>query len=341
METTQSKQPDRKEVLLNVSHLNTYIKTENGLLQAVRDVSFQVRKGELLGIVGESGCGKSMTSLSIMGLTAKNIQVQADQLLFEGKDLTKLSAGQLRALRGKEMAMIFQEPLTSLNPLFTIGFQLTETIRLHNKVSRQQAKQMAIDMLKRVEIPRPEHVMKEYPNALSGGMRQRVMIAIALVNRPSLLIADEPTTALDVTIQAQILHLMKQLMKQDETAIMLITHDLGVVAEVADYVLVMYAGQVVEEASVFDLFKHPLHPYTYGLMNSTIKVHQSDAKLKTIEGTVPSLAQMPTGCRFHPRCPFATDACRAEEPPLAEVLPRRKVRCIRWNEWGGEEHGRK
>ena len=194
-------------------------------------------------------------------------------------------------------------------------------------------------MLKHVEIPRPEHVMKEYPNALSGGMRQRVMIAIALANRPSLLIADEPTTALDVTIQAQILYLMKQLMKQYDTAIMLITHDLGVVAEVADYVLVMYAGQVVEEASVYDLFRRPLHPYTRGLMNSTIKVHQSEEKLDTIEGTVPSLADMPAGCRFNPRCPFATAACRDKEPPLAEVLPGRKVRCIRWNELGGEGHG--
>ena len=332
-------QAQRKEVLLEVDHLNTYIKTEDRVLQPVRDVSFQVRKGELLGIVGESGCGKSMTSLSIMGLTPKNITVQANHLLLGGKELTKLSRRELREMRGKEMAMIFQEPMTSLNPLFTIGYQLTETIRLHNQVTKKQAWERAVEMLKHVEIPRPEHVMKEYPNALSGGMRQRVMIAIALANRPSLLIADEPTTALDVTIQAQILYLMKQLMKQYDTAIMLITHDLGVVAEVADYVLVMYAGQVVEEASVYDLFRRPLHPYTRGLMNSTIKVHQSEEKLDTIEGTVPSLADMPAGCRFNPRCPFATAACRDKEPPLAEVLPGRKVRCIRWNELGGEGHG--
>ncbi|WP_367924893.1 ABC transporter ATP-binding protein [uncultured Ruthenibacterium sp.] len=330
---------ERKDVLLQVEQLNTYFKTENGRLQAVRDVSFQVRKGELLGVVGESGCGKSITSLSIMGLQAKNCEVEAKHLLFEGKDLVGMSDKEMRMMRGKDMAMIFQEPLTSLNPLFTIGYQLTETLRLHNKVSKKQATDMAIEMLKKVEIPRPEHVMKEYPNALSGGMRQRVMIAIALANNPKLLIADEPTTALDVTIQAQILRLMKHLMKEYDTAIMLITHDLGVVAEVADYVLVMYAGQVVEEASVYDLFAKPLHPYTKGLMNSTIKVNQTNHKLDTIKGTVPSLADMPEGCRFHPRCPYATDACRSTAPDLLEVAPGRKVRCLRWQEIGGGKNG--
>lgn len=247
-----------QETLLQVENLNVYFKTEDGRLQAVKDVSFQVKKGELLAIVGESGCGKSLTSLSIMGLTAKNCQVEADSITFKEMDLTKLPAAKLRQMRGKEMAMIFQEPLTSLNPLFTIGYQLMETIRIHHSVGKKEARDMAVEILKKVEIPRPERIISEYPNALSGGMRQRVMIAMALVNNPSLLIADEPTTALDVTIQAQILFLMKHLMKEYHTSIMFITHDLGVVAEVADRVMVMYAGQIVEEADVFTLFSAPL-----------------------------------------------------------------------------------
>ena len=329
----------KNDVLLNVEGLNTYFKTENGYLQAVKDVSFQVRSGEMMAIVGESGCGKSMTALSIMGLTAKNCVVEADKIAFEDKELTKLSEKQLRDMRGKDIAMIFQEPLTSLNPLFTIGYQLTEVMRLHNRMSKKYAFDLGVDMLRRVEIPRPEHVMKEYPNALSGGMRQRVMIAMALANNPRLLIADEPTTALDVTIQAQILYLMKRLMKEYGTAIMLITHDLGVVAEVADYVMVMYAGEVVEKANVFDLFKRPLHPYTMGLMNSTIKLDQKEELLDTIKGTVPALYDMPKGCRFNPRCPYATDACRENAPELIEAEPGRFVRCQRWNEIGGEDHG--
>ncbi len=295
----------KQETLLQVEKLNAYFKTEDGRVQAVKDVSFQVKKGELLAIVGESGCGKSLTSLSIMGLTAKNCQVEAEGIEFQGEDLLKVSPRRFRQLRGKELAMIFQEPLTSLNPLFTIGYQLMETIRLHNPVTKKQAREMAVEVLKKVEIPRPERIIMEYPNALSGGMRQRVMIAMALVNKPSLLIADEPTTALDVTIQAQILFLMKHLMKEYHTSIMFITHDLGVVAEVADRVMVMYAGQVVEEANVYDLFNKPYHPYTKGLMDSTIKVDQKEGLLATISGTVPSLAEMPEGCRFHPRCPLA------------------------------------
>lgn len=322
-----------QEALLRVEKLNAFFKKEDGRIQALKDVSFQVNKGELLAIVGESGCGKSLTSLSIMGLTAKSCQVEAEYIDFQGENLLKISPARLRQLRGKELAMIFQEPLTSLNPLFTIGFQLTETICLHNPVNKKQAREIAVETLKKVEIPRPERILSEYPNALSGGMRQRVMIAMALVNKPSLLIADEPTTALDVTIQAQILFLMKHLMREYHTSIMFITHDLGVVAEMADRVMVMYAGQIVEEANVYDLFSRPLHPYTQGLMNNTIKIDQTDDLLATIPGTVPSLADMPEGCRFHPRCPLAKDECRRICPDLVETEPGRKVRCL---QRGGE-----
>ncbi len=324
--------------LLNVQNLNTYFRTENGLLQAVDNVSFRVGRGELLGIVGESGCGKSITSLSIMGLQAKNCVVRADSILFEDKELTKLSAGERRDLRGSDMAMIFQEPLTSLNPLFTIGYQIEETILRHNRVSKSEARAEAIRILEKVGIARAEEVVTEYPNSLSGGMRQRVMIAMALVNNPSLLIADEPTTALDVTIQAQILQLMRSLMKEFGTAVLFITHDLGVIAEIADRVMVMYAGQIVEEADVYDLFAQPCHPYTLGLMGSTIRIQQDDQKLRTISGTVPSLAAMPEGCRFAPRCPYATDECRAVCPPLEELGDGRRIRCLHWKEIRGERH---
>ncbi len=327
-----------EKVVLKVENLNTYFKTEDGLLQAVDNVSFQVREGELLGVVGESGCGKSITSLSIMGLTAKNCVVKADSIAFEDMELTKLSDAKRRNLRGSDMAMIFQEPLTSLNPLFTIGYQLEETIRRHNKVTKAEARETAVAILDKVGIARSREVLSEYPSSLSGGMRQRVMIAMALVNNPSLLIADEPTTALDVTIQAQILQLMRNLMKEFSTAVLFITHDLGVIAEIADRVMVMYAGQVVEEADVYQLFSEPYHPYTVGLMGSTIKVQQDDQKLQTISGTVPSLARMPEGCRFAPRCPYAADACRAAAPELEELPGGRRIRCIRWKEIRGELH---
>ena len=316
-------------VLLDVHHLDTFFKTESGRVKAVDDVSFQVKKGELLGIVGESGCGKSVTSLSIMGLVERPGMVEAEAINFEGQDLSKLNKEGFRKLRGKEMSMIFQEPLTSLNPLFTIGNQLYETVKLHNNMTPAQAKARCIEMLKLVGIPRPEQVYKSYPNTLSGGMRQRVMIAIALANNPKLLIADEPTTALDVTIQAQILQLMRNLMKEFHTAIMFITHDLGVIAEVADRVIVMYAGQIVEEADVFTLFSKPMHPYTQGLMKSTIKVHELEDSLSTIEGIVPSLSDMPEGCKFNPRCPLASAGCTEERPELVEVEPGHFVRCRR------------
>lgn len=327
MQEVQTQQDDN--VLLDVRHLNTYFKTESGRVKAVDDVSFQVKKGELLGIVGESGCGKSVTSLSILGLVQSPGIVEAESIGFEDQDLSKISKEGLRKLRGKELSMIFQEPLTSLNPLFTIGNQLYETVKLHNDMTPAQAKERCIEMLRLVGIPRPEQVYKSYPNTLSGGMRQRVMIAIALANNPKLLVADEPTTALDVTIQAQILQLMRNLMKEFNTAIMFITHDLGVIAEVADRVIVMYAGQIVEEADVFTLFSNPVHPYTQGLMKSTIKVHELEDSLSTIEGIVPSLSDMPEGCKFNPRCPQASEGCHEERPGLVEIEPGHFVRCRR------------
>ena len=330
---------ENRETLLKIENLNVYFKTENGRIQAVKDVSFEIGKGELVALVGESGCGKSITSLSIMGLTPRNCQVEAGSISLGGQELTAMSPDELRKLRGKDMAMIFQEPLTSLNPLFTIGYQLTETIRNHNQIGKKEAKERAIDLLKKVEIPRPESILKEYPNALSGGMRQRVMIAIAMANNPTLLIADEPTTALDVTIQAQILRLMRQLMKEYSASILFITHDLGVVAEIADRVIVMYAGQIVEQGEVFSLFRQPLHPYTQGLMSSTIKINQSDEILGTINGVVPNLSSMPEGCRFHPRCPYAREDCRKNMPELNTVMENRYVRCLHWNELGGEQNG--
>ncbi len=330
---------ENRETLLKIENLNVYFKTENGRIQAVKDVSFEIGKGELVALVGESGCGKSITSLSIMGLTPRNCQVEAGSISLGGQELTAMSPDELRKLRGKDMAMIFQEPLTSLNPLFTIGYQLTETIRIHNQIGKKEAKERAIDLLKKVEIPRPESILKEYPNALSGGMRQRVMIAIAMANNPTLLIADEPTTALDVTIQAQILRLMRQLMKEYSASILFITHDLGVVAEIADRVIVMYAGQIVEQGEVFSLFRQPLHPYTQGLMSSTIKINQSDEILGTINGVVPNLSSMPEGCRFHPRCPYAREDCRKNMPELNTVMENRYVRCLHWNELGGEQNG--
>ncbi|WP_417898799.1 ABC transporter ATP-binding protein [Bacillus haimaensis] len=313
--------------LLEVKNLQTHFKTENGIIPSVDGVSFSIKKGETIAVVGESGCGKSVTSLSIMGLIGATGSIEAGSILFEGKDLTKLSKKEMRKLRGNEIAMIFQEPLTSLNPLFTVGNQISESIRLHQGASKQEAKVKSIDMLRRVGIPRPEKVYSSHPHLLSGGMRQRVMIAMALSCNPKLLIADEPTTALDVTIQAQILELMKGLTRDLDTSIMLITHDLGVVAEMVDTVIVMYAGQVVEHTDVFTLFSNPKHPYTKGLLDSTPKIHERNEELLTIEGTVPTPAAMPKGCRFQPRCPYAMEKCVHEAPALEETSAGHKVRC--------------
>ncbi|MBP3040639.1 ABC transporter ATP-binding protein [Bacillaceae bacterium Marseille-Q3522] len=315
------------DALLDVKELKTYFYTENGVVPSVDGVSFQVNKGETIGIVGESGSGKSVTSLSIMGLVGKPGKISGGSILFEGKDLTSASKKEMRHIRGNEIAMIFQEPLTSLNPVFTVGFQVSEALRLHQQLNKEDAKKEAIKLLKKVGIPRAEKVYASYPHSLSGGMRQRVMIAMALSCDPKLLIADEPTTALDVTIQAQILHLMRELNRENGASIILITHDLGVIAEMADRVIVMYAGQVVEQTDVFTLFKSPKHPYTLGLLKSTPKIHEKKDELESIEGTVPNPSQMPKGCRFHPRCPYAMAKCVHEEPALTDIENGHQVRC--------------
>jgi oligopeptide/dipeptide ABC transporter ATP-binding protein len=314
--------------LLVVKDLRTHFHTEEGIVPSVNGVSFTVKTGETLAIVGESGCGKSVTSLSIMGLIADSGKIVGGEILFQGKDLVKLSAKEMRKLRGNQISMIFQEPMTSLNPVFTIGFQIGEVLQLHEGLSKTKAKERSIEMLKLVGIPRPDKVADQYPHQLSGGMRQRVMIAMALACNPRLLIADEPTTALDVTIQAQILELMAQLSKQRDTGVILITHDLGVVAEMADRVIVMYAGEVVEEADVYALFASPKHPYTRGLLQSLPKLDEQREELDSIEGSVPNPLDMPQGCAFHPRCTSADDRCRTSRPQLEPGSGGHKVSCF-------------
>ncbi|MED4782981.1 ABC transporter ATP-binding protein [Brevibacillus choshinensis] len=315
---------------LVVDKLQTAFKTDKGDVISVEEVSFQLKPGETIGIVGESGCGKSVTSLSLMRLLGSSGFIKKGSITFHGKDLTKITEADMRQIRGNEISMIFQEPMTSLNPVFTIGNQMLELINLHLKLSAKEAKAYAVEMLTRVGIPRASEIIDEYPHKLSGGMRQRVMIAMALSCKPKLLIADEPTTALDVTIQAQILELMKKLRQESNTAIMIISHDLGVIAEMADKVLVMYAGQVVEEADVYTLFDDPKHPYTKGLMDSIPHLeHDNDQRLFSIPGTVPTIHQMPQGCRFHTRCQYATEQCAHEKPPLLPIQPHseHRVRC--------------
>jgi oligopeptide/dipeptide ABC transporter ATP-binding protein len=315
--------------LMEVEDLKVRFKTEDGHVSTVNGVTFSILEGETLAIVGESGSGKSVTSLALMGILPPNGEVYEGELKFKDKDLRKLSKKEYRGLRGKEISMIFQEPMTALNPVFTIGFQLRETLILHFKMTKEQAQTRGIEMLQLVGIPDAEKVMTRFPHQLSGGMRQRVMIAIALSCNPSLLIADEPTTALDVTIQAQILTLMRDLKKNSNTSIMIITHDLGVVAEIADRVIVMYAGEVVEEAPVYELFENPLHPYTQGLMASIPKVHDVVDDLYSIDGTVPNPAKMPSGCKFHPRCPLADAECTRIHPELVYVNETHAKRCIK------------
>ena len=316
--------------LLEVKNLSTHFSVEGGEFCAVDGVSFALEPGRTLGIVGESGCGKSVTALSIMGLIPQPPgRIAAGEILFEGLDLLKLAPAQLRELRGDRISMIFQEPMSSLNPAFTVGDQIAEVLLRHRKYSRQDARDRAIELLRRVRIPSPERRYDEHPHRLSGGMRQRVMIAMALACSPRLLIADEPTTALDVTIQAQILDLMRLLREETGTAIILITHDLGVVAELADDVAVMYAGRIVEHASVARIFSEPQHPYTVGLLGSIPRLHMERERLAAIEGFVPDAAALPEGCRFHPRCPFAIDRCAREIPPLAEVGSGHFVACWR------------
>ena len=321
------------EKILEVKGLKTFFHTEAGTVKAVNDVSFSIEKGKTLGIVGESGCGKSMTSLSIMGLIDKPGKIEGGSIIFEGEDLLKKKEDEMRKIRGKKIAMIFQEPMTSLNPVFTVGKQITEALMLHEKgMTKQKAKEKAIEMLKMVHIPLPEKRFKEYPHQLSGGMRQRVMIAMALCCNPELLICDEPTTALDVTIQAQILELINKLKEKTGTSVMMITHDLGVIAEVADDVMVMYAGKVVEHATGDQIFDSPMHPYTYGLMNCIPKLDDDDSKeLSVIKGTVPSYDDMPKGCAFCPRCAEAMEICKTRMPRLAEV-DGRYVRCFKYTD---------
>ena len=323
-------------MLLSVKNLSTEFPVKKGIVRAVEDVSFDVDQGEILAIVGESGSGKSVTSLSIIGLLAEPGHVAGGSLEFEGKDLATLSEKQYRELRGNDMAMIFQEPMTSLNPVYRVGNQIVEAIRTHEKVSKAEAKDRAVDLLRKVGIPSPEARINDYPHQMSGGMRQRVMIAMALACNPKLLIADEPTTALDVTIQAQILDLLRRLRDDTGMAVLLITHDLGVVSETADRVVVMYCGQVVEEAEVRTLFDHPMHPYTLGLLKSIPRLEDDDSKrLYMIKGMVPNPLEMPPGCHFSDRCDSCMDICRTKVPELVDV-DGHKVRCFLYESADGE-----
>lgn len=316
--------------LLEVSNLKTSFLNDDGEVTVVNGVSFNVQASRTLAIVGESGCGKSVTALSVMGLLAKPAgRIAEGSIRFEGQELVGASERVLQDLRGNGMSMIFQEPMTSLNPSYTVGEQIIEGLIKHRKLSRTQAREKAIDILHKVRIPSPEQRLDEFPHKLSGGMRQRVMIAMALVCEPRVLIADEPTTALDVTIQAQILELMRTLQQETGTAIVLITHDLGVVAEVADEVLVMYAGRVVERAPVHDLFDMPQHPYTIGLLGAIPRLDLEQTRLVSIEGQVPSPAQPLSGCSFAPRCPFAQPACSNQVPALREVGNAHFSACLR------------
>lgn len=316
------------ESILQVNGLKTHFFTEDGVVPAVDGVDFSIKMGETLGIVGESGCGKSVTSLSIMRLIKSPPgKIVAGSIMFEGKDLLKLRAQEMREIRGKDISMIFQEPMTSLNPVYTIGNQITEVLRSHKKISKKDAEEQAINVLKKVSIPRAEEIMKAYPFSLSGGMRQRVMIAMALACDPKILIADEPTTALDVTIQAQILELMKDLQKQTNTAVMIITHDLGVIAEMAKNVIVMYAGRIIEQAPVLDIFDDPRHPYTIGLHKSAPSLTVEKSRLECIKGMVPNLLKPIKGCAFRPRCDSAMDICAEELPELVNISENHKVRC--------------
>ncbi len=318
--------------LVEIKNLQTHFFTDEGVVKAVEDVSLTIPKGKTLGLVGESGCGKSVTALSLIGLIASPGRVVGGSITLHDNghavDLTKLPEAELRRMRGAKISMNFQEPMTSLNPVFTVGAQIMEAIQLHQHVGRAEARLRAIESLRKVRVPAPEQRVNEYPHQFSGGMRQRVMIAMALACNPKLLIADEPTTALDVTIQAQILDLLRELQQDQGMSILLITHDLGIIAEMADEVAVMYASKVVERAPVKELFANPRHPYTHGLFDSRPRpgMHKQQ-KLTTIVGMVPSPLRFPQGCKFHPRCPYCEDRCRQEEPVLRNLDPEHLVRC--------------
>ncbi|WP_163971882.1 ABC transporter ATP-binding protein [Oceanobacillus halotolerans] len=325
------------DVVLELKDLHTHFFTDSGEVPAVDGVSLTVHKGEVVGVVGESGCGKSVTSLSVMQLVPNPPGKIVDgEINFKDENLVHASKKRMKEIRGNEIAMIFQEPMTSLDPLFTIGNQLIEGLRLHEKISKKEARNRSIELLKLVGIPRADQVVDEYPHQLSGGMRQRVMIAMSMACNPELLIADEPTTALDVTIQAQILDLMRNLNKEKETAIMLITHDLGVVAEICDRVVVMYAGKVIEEGTTREILKSPNHPYTKGLIRSLPNMKQKEQKLYSIPGTVPKPKMGRVGCRFAPRCEFAFERCFQEDPELFQLENNRSSRCFLNDETEGD-----
>ncbi|MEA2022105.1 MAG: ABC transporter ATP-binding protein [Candidatus Caldatribacteriota bacterium] len=317
------------DLLLNVKNLKTYFYTDDGVVKAVDGVDFTIKKGETLGMVGESGCGKSVSALSLLQLIATPPGKIIDgEILFKGKNLLKNNADNMRKIRGNDISMIFQEPMTSLNPVYTIGDQISEAIVLHQNLLKGKAVKKTVEMLKLVGIPNPEKRIHEYPHELSGGQRQRIMIAMALSCNPDLLIADEPTTALDVTIQAQILELMKKLKDEIGMAILMITHDLGVIAEVSDNVVVVYAGKAVEYTNSLNIFKNPKHPYTIALMRSIPQLtDEPGKKLEVIKGSIPDPLTLPSGCKFHPRCKYATDICTMEEPELEDIGDNHLVRC--------------
>jgi len=319
---------DRK-LLLAVKDLKTYFFTEDGIVRAIDGVDFEVYQGETLGLVGESACGKSVTAFSIMRLLDYPGKTVGGEVIFKGENLLKKTEDEMRRIRGKEIAMIFQEPMTALNPVLTVGFQISEALMTHFKISKEEVMKKSVELLKKVGIPIPEQRVNEYPHQLSGGMRQRAMIAMAMSCDPLLLIADEPTTALDVTIQAQILDLMRSLLQEFNGSLIMITHDLGVIAEIADRIAVMYAGKVVEYADKKTIFHSPLHPYTFGLLTSIPRLDVEMKKLNVIPGIVPNPLHFPTGCKFNPRCRFMTNKCREEEPPLIKIEEGHLVRC--WN----------
>lgn len=308
--------------LLGIRNLKVYFYSEDGVVRAVNDVDLDIGEGETLGIIGETGCGKTILGLSILRLLSDNTKVEG-RILYKGEDLLKLSEDEMRKIRGKEIAMIFQNPLSSMNPVLTIGTQVAEPVELHQHLDNQNAKEKVIEMLKSVRIPSPSKRVNEYPHEFSGGMRQRAMIAMGLICMPSLIIADEPTTGLDVTIQAQIVELMKEVLKDSGTSMLLITHDLGVAAELCDYIAVMYPGEIVEYADVRNIFKNPKHPYTRGFLDSL-----PGRGLKPIPGISPSLINIPEGCKFHPRCSYATGRCKKERPQMKKVGEKHFVRCF-------------
>ncbi len=327
------------DAILEVKNLNTHFFTRAGVVKAVNEVSFTIERGATLALVGESGSGKSVTSLSVMRLIQPPGEIVEGEILFNGKDLVKATGAEMRKIRGAEIAMIFQDPMTSLNPVYTVGDQIAEAIRLHDNLPKKAAWAKAIEMMQRVRIPDAARRASDYPHQLSGGMRQRVMIAMALSSNPELLIADEPTTALDVTIQAEILELLRGLKNEFQLSMLLITHDLGVVAETADRVAVMYAGRIVEEAEVRGVFHTPKHPYTEGLLRSVPRLSEEGLRrqrLDTIEGTVPSLLALPKGCKFAPRCAYRISDCTKGEIPLLKVNETRQSRCIRYESVGDE-----